>query len=271
MSLIDGVYDSHIHINCWENVGGYRFKMVESDYRVKSLSLIINSASCDSFYDKLSSRNVLIRSSDNEYSMRGPLLDQLLLSYIKGRKTKRDINQITIPIDFRIAEGGCYFNLPMNKSEVILITSQLSVNIQLRIKYHHATNIACDAGKYLFLDTFCYYHNHNRYNYSYKCPEFIAIYSNEDIDVLSVHYTLYDKNNKPIENTTCDNVMKKRIFGRLYNIISLGYQYSSMKDIIGDYTFNRCNEFYYVTIDDVVTLTTTTNEDIYTAAIMCRN
>lgn len=253
VTYMNGIYKSNISVGDLINLSGYVFDLRESDRTIKSLSLVISSISnCDIDYYLKSCEVVFWRYGS--HIVHNQLANLLVLSRIKGRKIIRDIDQIVVPIDFWIADE-IDVNVQLDDSHIMIVTPELPVNIELKVKYAHIKYTVPNERTYLTAP-FYWIQDISERIFCY-CPEFTVIYGDTDVDILSIQYTT-----PQISNTiTYDCIIKKRVFGKLYNIIPITHQYSDMKDIRNNYQLDDCNKDYII-IEKIVTIPETINVNI---------
>lgn len=261
MNIINASYSHSIDPRFPSSMGGYKY-CVPSVGNIKSLSIIITTHDLlpEQIRDELAQCDVYF-IYDDRHMMGGLLLDGLVLSYIKGRKIKwNDDGQLIIPLDSCIANEDNIINLILQEPlRVLLCTPKLPFDVQLQVKYFPVDHE-------IFINnrdwTFQISSREGHRRCIFTKTEFIVIHVEIDIDVLGVQYILYDDNCRVIDTITTNNIIKKRMFGGLYNIIPINYQYSNMKELRKDHLKHMDNALVGVDIINVTSMPQVTISDM---------
>lgn len=256
IDIIDGIYSKQISPFRYGDKSGYMFTIPQSNY-IESFSLIITPQSYDLLYDDVKNQLmscVVCLDYGMQSSLNCNLFDCLVLSSINHRKIKyNDMGQLIIPLDFWIEGNDQTSNYILRQQlNILLIIHELPLKVQIRVKYRQVVR---DTQLKLFEDSIFIVYPRLRLgawgNISIR-SEWIVIYGKEDINVSSIQYVhhndVYNKNGRIIVS---NNIIQKRIFSLLYNIIPINHQYLDMKGIRNDYYMYMDVEYRIIEIMNV--------------------
>lgn len=269
MDLIDTPYSQHINLYFLECFSGYLFELPTSG-NIKSLSLVITAGnlSVNQIRDYLSLSKIYLHYRGYIF-MYCRVLDGLFLSLIKGRKVKtNNVGQLIVPVDFWVEECDNMLNCSIyNHSKVLLSTREMPFKIQLRVKYYsNIDNTLMNDWGYVFSANWSTPESSNN---SCTCfnTELIVIYGNIELDVLSIQYELRDIIHHNSRTVVSNHVIQKRIWGTLYNIIPINYQYMDMKEICDDHLMRTGVEEFNIKIDNIISIPTISMLDMNICSI----
>jgi hypothetical protein len=248
--IIDGQYYSNFNLKResitpkYLGTSLYHFEIPRIGDAIYSFKWLIKSSNllCNDIYDYLSGCQVVLHIGGQSF-IRCSVINSTIFSYIMGKKYKKVSGQFIIPFECGLTTDRCIpiRALYWHTVEFFLITKKLPFDVQFQFKRKEDPDLCKkineDPKLMLEYPVLLPYVITDDYFFN---PLFFVIYyksSDKDIELLRFEYEyspfIYGQEKRQYNYIVVsgDNIIKKKILGRLFNIVPIDVDCASIKNI----------------------------------------